>query len=323
MGRLDKGKKVVDFELAATSTLDALIRQMHGSGGFTAKKVAVGVDILETMFKTEDCVNFLAFPANIISTGTRGIIKELVKNKYVDIIITTCGTLDHDLARIWRDYYHGEFEMDDVELRNENIHRLGNILVPAESYGIILEQKMQPILEDIYQTKLSEANNCEFSTKELIWEFGKTLEDESSIIYWCTKNQIPIYVPGITDGAFGSQLWMFTQKHKDFKLNLFKDEQELSDVVFTAKQTGALIVGGGISKHHVLWWNQYREGLDYSVYITTAQEHDGSLSGARLREAISWGKLQAQAQEVTIDGDATVILPIMVGAVIERLKTKT
>ncbi|MCK5561665.1 MAG: deoxyhypusine synthase [Thermoplasmata archaeon] len=320
MGRLDKGKKVVDFELSETSTLDTLIRQMHGSGGFTAKKVAVGVDILETMFKTEDCVNFLAFPANIISTGTRGIIKALVKNKYVDIIITTCGTLDHDLARIWRDYYHGEFEMDDVELRNENIHRLGNILVPAESYGIILEQKMQPILEDIYQAKLSEANSCEFSTKELIWEFGKTLEDESSIIYWCTKNQIPIYVPGITDGAFGSQLWMFTQKHKDFKLNLFKDEQELSDVVFTAKKTGALIVGGGISKHHVLWWNQYREGLDYSVYITTAQEHDGSLSGARLREAISWGKLQAQAQEVTIDGDATVILPIMVGAVIERLK---
>jgi deoxyhypusine synthase len=260
--------------------------------------------------------------ANIIATGTRGVIKDLVKHKLIDVIITTCGTLDHDLARCWRDYYHGAFELDDVELLGENIHRLGNVLVPAESYGIILEQKMQPLLEDIYQDRQEKYETCELSTKEIIWEFGNALEDDSSILYWCAKNDIPVYVPGITDGAFGSQLWMFRQKHKDFKLNLFKDEQELADIVFTAKKTGALLIGGGISKHHVLWWNQYREGLDYSVYITTAQEYDGSLSGARLREAISWGKIQAKAKKVTIEGDATIILPLITGAVFERINIK-
>ena len=319
MVKIEDAEKVKDFDLGTAKSNNDLIRQMYDSGGFTAKKVGVGVDILETMFQEQECVNFLSFPANIIATGTRGVIKDLVKNKLIDVIITTCGTLDHDLARCWRDYYHGTFDLDDVELLNENIHRLGNVLVPAESYGIILEQKMQPILEDIYQDRLARSELCELSTKELVWEFGNVIDDQSSIIYWCAKNKIPMYVPGITDGAFGSQLWMFRQEHKDFKLEIFKDEQELADILFTAKKTGALIIGGGISKHHVLWWNQYREGLDYSVYITTAQEHDGSLSGARLREAISWGKLQAEAKKVTIEGDATVILPLMASAVLQRL----
>ena len=69
------------------------------------------------------------------------------------------------------------------------------------------------------------------------------------------------------------------------------DGQMLSGKVFGAKSTGALMIGGGISKHHTLWWNQYRGGLDYALYVTTASEFDGSLSGAKVREAISWGKV--------------------------------
>lgn len=128
-----------------------------------------------------------------------------------------------------------------------------------------------------------------------------------------------MFVPGITDGAFGSQLWMYYQEHRNFTIDLFKDEQDLSDIVFTAKKAGALMIGGGISKHHVIWWAQFRDGLDYAVYITTAEEYDGSLSGARLREAVSWGKIKEKAKYVTIEGDATVLLPLMVSALVERL----
>jgi deoxyhypusine synthase len=71
------------------------------------------------------------------------------------------------------------------------------------------------------------------------------------------------------------------------------------------------MVGGGISKHHVIWWNQYRGGLDSAVGITTAPEHDGSLSGARLKEAISWGKIRPEAPQVVVEGDASVLLPIL------------
>jgi len=262
-------------------------------------------------------VRFLSFPACICSTGTRGVIKELLKRKLFDAVITTAGTLDHDLARIWENYYHGSFMADDRELHKEGVNRLGNIFIPNECYGKILEDKMQPILGELYETKQK------WSTKELIWKFGERLEKEKngkdSITYWAWKNNIPVFVPGITDGAFGSQIWMYYQEHKNFTIDLFKDEQDLSDIVFDAKKSGALIIGGGISKHHTIWWNQFKGGLDHVVYITTAVEYDGSLSGAQTREAISWGKVKEKANNVTIEGDATVLLPLMIGALFERL----
>lgn len=310
-------KPVKDIQLQKGMTADDLVRELYESGGFTAKKLAVGVDILETMIQDKECTMFLSFPACIISTGTRGVVREMLKRNLVDVVVTTCGTLDHDLARVWKDYFHGSFMADDRELHKKGVNRLGNIFIPLECYGAILEEKMQPILEELYQIKQK------WSTKDIIWEFGKRLEKEKngkdSIMYWAWKNKIPIFVPGITDGAFGSQLWMYYQEHRDLTIDLFSDEQELSDIVFDAKKTGAFIIGGGISKHHVIWWAQFKDGLDYAVYLTTAVEYDGSLSGAQTREGISWGKITEKADNVTIEGDATVLLPLMVSTLLERL----
>lgn len=304
---------VEDIKIKKKMTISELIEKMDNAGGFSAKKVAEAVEIFREM-KDEEVTTFLSFPAAIISTGTRGVIKELVKRNLVDVVMTTCGTLDHDLARIWKDYYHGSFTLDDAELHHEGINRIGNVLAPNESYGLILEEKLQPMLDEIYEEKKR------LSTRELVWEIGKRLEPEgnkeSSIIYWCYKNNIPVFVPAITDGAVGFQLWLFYQQHKDFQIDVLKDESELSDIVYGAQKTGALIVGGGVSKHHTIWWNQFRDGLDYAIYITTAVEWDGSLSGARVREAVSWGKVREFAKHVTVEGDATLILPLIVSALI-------
>ena len=125
-------------------------------------------------------------------------------------------------------------------------------------------------------------------------------------------------MPGIADGAVGYQTWLFSQDH-DFRLNLLKDSGELNNIVYDAKKTGALIVGGGISKHHVIWWNQFRDGLDYVVYVSTADEWDGSLSGARPREAVSWGKINPEAKRIMVEGDASVLLPLMMSALVSKL----
>lgn len=308
---------IKDIKPESGIKINDFIKQLHNSGGFTAKQIAQGVDIIEDMINDKDCSCFLSFPACITSTGTRGVIKELLKRKLFDLVITTCGTLDHDLARLWRNYYHGSFMVDDNKLHKQGINRLGNIFIPNECYGSILEEKIQPILKKIFSVK------NKISTKELIWEFGKHIKDEKkaeeSIIYWAYKNKIPVFIPGITDGAFGSQIWMYYQNHRDTTIDLFKDEQDLSDIVFDAKKTGALILGGGISKHHTIWWNQFTNGLDHTVYITTAMEYDGSLSGAMTREAISWGKIKEKSDNVTVYGDITVVLPLMINALLERL----
>jgi len=303
-----------DYDFSEDLSVNELVVQMERAWGFTAGKLAVGVNILEHMNTAHECVKFLSFTGNLVATGTRGALKELVKRKLVDVIITTCGTLDHDIARCWKKYYKGSFVMNDAKLHEKNINRLGNILIPNDSYGIILEQKMQTLLQGLWKEGIREA-----SSSQLCREIGKRICNETSILYWAAKNNIPVYVPGIVDGAVGYQVWLFSQDH-DLKLNLLKDSGELNDIVFTAKKSGALIIGGGISKHHTIWWNQFKDGLDYVVYVSTADEWDGSLSGARPREAVSWGKINVKAKRIRVEGDASLILPIMVSALLSRMK---
>jgi deoxyhypusine synthase len=309
---------IEDHSFSEGMSVDELVSQMEKAWGFTAGKLATGLNILEKMTRDKKCIKFISFTGNLVATGTRGVLKELVKRKLVDVVVTTCGTIDHDVARCWKDYYKGSFLMNDAKLRDKDINRLGNVLVPNDSYGIVIEEKMRVLLQSLWRKGMKEV-----SSRQLCHEIGKRICNESSILYWAARNNIPVYVPGITDGAVGYQSWFFSQDH-DFRINLLRDSGELNEIVFNAKRTGALIIGGGISKHHTLWWNQFKDGLDYAIYISTADEWDGSLSGARPREAVSWGKISEKAKKTMIEGDASIILPLMVSALITRIgKTKT
>ena len=307
-------RKVEDYALEKRERASSLVGKMGDGGGFTAKNLALAAGAVERMLKDGGCTRILSFPADVVSTGLRGVLAQAVK--HFDAIITTCGTLDHDLARAWgAGYYHGAFGADDAKLHELRINRLGNIFIPNESYGEILERRMEPILRELSVQKQ------EWGGRELIAEFGKNVKNvdgQNSILAQAYKHNVPVYVPGITDGAFGTNLLIFSQGGK-LKLDLLKDEMELSDLVFDSKRLGALMIGGGISKHHVIWWSQFKGGLDYAVYITTASQYDGSLSGARLEEAVSWGKVKERARMATIDGDATVLLPLLLSAVYDAV----
>ncbi|MDR2846170.1 MAG: deoxyhypusine synthase [Candidatus Methanoplasma sp.] len=304
---------VEDIKVTKGMTVDEMLKAMGRSGGFTSQKLADATDIAEAMVKKKGCLKILSFPACIMATGTRGVIVDMVKNHMVDVIITTCGTLDHDLSRSYADYYKGDFMMDDKMLRDKyEISRLGNVLVPDACYGVVLEDNLLPMFDEIF------AETQSLSTHEIIDAVGARLDDEDSLLYQCHKNKVPIVVPGITDGSFGCQLWMYYQTHRKLRMDLFADEQMLSEITNDAKYTGAIIIGGGISKHHVIWWNQFRGGLDYCIYLTTAEEYDGSLSGARIREAVSWGKVKSNAKKMTVEGDATITLPLIYAGLANR-----
>jgi len=308
------GRPVKDITIKNDDTIETIFEKMSKSGGFESRNLVDGLDILHAMVEDKKCLKFLSFVGALMSTGLRGIIVEMLKNKMFDVVITTCGALDHDIARHYSNYLEGSFTLDDNELVDNEIHRLGNVLVPMKSYGPLIEEKMQAYLEKSYQS-----GKKEMSTRDISKMIGENL-GEDSFLYWANKNNIPVVVPGIMDGAVGSQIWMFTQKHNDFKLNVAADGDLLSELIFKAEKSGALMIGGGISKHHTLWWNQYRNGLDYAVYITTAQEFDGSLSGALVREAISWGKVTQNAKQTTIHAEATTILPFLYSALLSKLK---
>jgi len=154
---------------------------------------------------------------------------------------------------------------------------------------------------------------------EVVWtpsavieRFGLEVKDESSVWYWCARNKIPVFCPGLTDGSVGDMLYFHLWQRKGFVLDIAQDIRRLNDLAMKAKRSGMIILGGGISKHHVCNANLMRNGADYSVFVNTASDFDGSDSGARPDEAVSWGKIKLTASPVKVYADASIVFPLIV-----------
>ncbi len=308
----DLFESVEDVAISPNITVKELIEAYGRIHGFMAGHLYEAIKILKEGISESD-IRVLSFTANIVSTGLRGILAQLIKKGLFNIIITTCGTLDHDIARAeGGKYLKGFFEADDAELYEKGYHRLGNVFIPIEDYGPKVEKFVRKLVSRALEIK------NRWALFELLKLAGSLIEDPNSILRASYESGARIFVPGWPDGAFGTAIFMEIQRGNNIIIDYVGDMKELSDIFFPKKGKAlGLLIGGGISKHHAIWWSQFRDGLDYAVYITTAVEYDGSLSGAHPREAISWGKIKANAKKKVVYGDATILLPIIAAGVLE------
>lgn len=301
-------QEIKDIRLKETNSAGEIVEAMANTG-FQATHLAQAVALIERM-KKEKATVFFSFTANLAASGLRGIIRELCEKKFIDAIVTTAGSIDHDIIKSIEPYYQGSFFEDDKALHKKGINRLGNILVPTKRY-VSLEKKLRPWLEELHEKK-----KC-VSPSEFNEFIGSKLK-EDSFLHWCTKNKIPVFCPGITDGAIGLQFYFFKQNKKDFCIDVTADMQRAASIVLNAGKTGAIVLGGGISKHHTIGLNILRDGLDFAVYVSTAPEFDGSLSGAQTHEAKSWGKITEEAKTANVNCDATIAFPLIAAALKEK-----
>ncbi|MEB3755861.1 MAG: deoxyhypusine synthase [Desulfurococcales archaeon] len=285
-------------------SLDELIELYGDIYGFMSGHLYDAVKMIRTLDPPE--LRIISFTANLVSTGLRSIFAQLIRERIFNVVFTTCGTLDHDIARsMGGRYLKGVFLADDAELYEKGYHRLGNIFIPLDDYGPKVEEFVMKLAERASGKKES------WPLYEFLWEAGSLIDDENSILEAASETRTPIFVPGWPDGAFGTSTFMARQKGYKVNIDYFSDMQKLAEIFFKEQSSFALIVGGGISKHHAIWWSQFMEGLDNVIYVTTAVEYDGSLSGAHPREAVSWGKVKSTASKTVIYGDATIIIPIL------------
>ena len=185
--REDFNHPVKDYDFSAMGDVSSLIDQMSEAGGFTATKLAFARDILRDSISKvgpDGILNWISFPACLCATGTRGFFLEALKRRSYNVVVTTCGTLDHDIARTFRDYFHGDFSLDDIALGEQGLNRLGNVVVPNECYGEILENIVLPWLSEIEEERVSlnpENPWVGFGSVELCWALGDRIQDESSL----------------------------------------------------------------------------------------------------------------------------------------------
>ncbi len=299
-------------------TVKELVDQFDGVG-FQATHVNEAADLVYRM-KVSGAKIYFTFTSNMVSSGLRGLFAQVIEYGLADVVITTVGGIEEDIMKATGERFPlGSFNADDVELHEKGVNRIGNIYVSNESYERF-EGLIHQMIKDIYEKKeRDEFGLVRLTPSELIREIGLRLDDPHSILYQAAKNNVPIFCPAITDGALGFHLFMFQQDHRDFIIDVVRD---FANVIFSTSQDerkGLIALGGGVSKHHAILAALINGGMDYAVYMTTASHHSGSMSGATTNEAKSWGKIKDDSEAVTVIGDCTVLFPVMISNVLDRL----
>ncbi|HYD03546.1 MAG TPA: deoxyhypusine synthase [Alphaproteobacteria bacterium] len=286
--------------------------------GLQATHLGMGIDITNQMINDEAKI-FLSATSNMISSGNREVIKFLVKNKYVHVLSISAGGIEEDIIKTLKPFVIGSFDISGRALFDKGVGRIGNIFAPFDRY-LYFEKFMQPLFDRIYEEQKSRGRP--FSVSEFIHEMGREAgklgNHEDSIIYWAFKNNIPVFCPALTDGSIGDLFHFQKLKHPDYYIDILSDHNKIVNIALNSERTGAIILGGGSSKHYVLNANIFREGLDYAVYITTAQEYDGSDSGGNSQEAMSWAKIKVNAPNIKIRAEASLILPLLVASTFKK-----
>jgi len=272
------------------------------------------VRLLGEIFTDKNSRTFISLAGPIIPGGLRSVITDLVKEGYLDAIVTTGANVTHDiLEALGHRHIVGSEMLNDRVLRQKGLSRIYDLLVKQKAIED-LERKTYRMLDRIPTSK-----RRDIASYELLWEFGRQLRDPESLLHNAQKQKVPIFCPGIFDSMLGLNLWTYSRLNTLF-INPFRDFSRLVDTTYEARRTSAIILGGGMPKHQVLIANSYRGGVDTAIQITLDRPEGGGASGAPLEEAISWGKIRNDTRLVTITGDATVIFPILTVAALERTR---
>jgi len=262
------------------------------------------------------CTIFLGATSNLISAGTRETIRYLIQHKKVSCLVTTAGGVEEDIMKCLEPHYLGDFALKGSELRSKGINRIGNLLVPNRNY-CLFEDWFSPILDAMLDEQLAQPGTY-WSPCSMIHRMGREIANEDSICYWAWKNDIPIFCPAITDGSIGDMIYFHSFKRPGLVVDIAQDIRKLNNLALKARASGMLIFGGGLVKHHICNANLMRNGANFAVFVNTGQEFDGSDSGAKPDEAVSWGKVRVDATPVKVHADATLIMPLLVAQTFAR-----
>jgi len=310
-------KEVEQLRIRPHMTVDELVRQMDSCGILGAGRVGLAADILTEMFSDEEYTVFLSLAGPLVPGGLRQVIGDLVDEGLVHAIVTTGANIVHDIIEALG-YRHlvGSFSADDLELRKKSIGRIGDIYVELKAFEAV-EKLVLQVLDEIPEDK-----RRRLALRDFFGHVTEKLSDPTSILARCKSKNVPIFSPGFLDSMVGLNLWTYSQT-KTLVIDPLQDLKHLMELGLDAKKSGAIILGGGLPKHHVLMANILREGVDLAIQITMDRPEAGGLSGAHLEEALSWGKIRTKGKYVTVIGDVTVCFPLIVASALERKSSDT
>lgn len=303
--------KVKQIDVTKNMKISELISQFDESGVLGAGRVSRACSILADMILDEDMNVFMSLGGPLIPGGMRNIVTKMINEGHVGLIVSSGANITHDLVEAFGGGHYQHDGRDDEDLNADGIGRIADINVGADDFTIF-EKEITKIFERIAGKK------SHISIQELLHEIGLLVDDENSFVASAARNNVPIFAPGLIDSMMGLQLWIFSQDH-DLVVDAVADMHYLSDIVFESEKVGAILLGGGLTKHYTLASNVIKGGLDSAIQITMDRPEAGSLGGAPLEEAKSWAKARCGSNLASIVGDVTIIFPLIYAAALDKI----
>src|SRR3990172_2385955 len=310
---------VEHVKINGAMTVDELMRQFRNSGSFGAGRVGAACDKYENMLADPECTIFLALSGAGVPAGMRTLVKDLIRSRFVDVIVSTGASMVHDaIEAVNGHHYRGSWLVDDRDLYKYHIFRIYDIFVPEEDY-VRLDYRLAEMYDEIAAERKGES----LASNEFAWEIGKRLKDPNSILRAAYEEEVPIFMPAVRDSEFGFIHWLHSSQQKQktvLQVDAFKDVPLICGICGNSPKNGMIVIGGGVPRNTIQSAAlASKKGLDYAVVITLDRPETGGLSGSTLEETVSWGKMKGSADHVMVIGEALMVFPFLVASATERL----
>ena len=326
MGKIEKSKilhkTVCHLDLKGVQSLFDLVQAFQHTS-FQSRNVFKCFEVFQKMLEDPECVVFLGLSGAMIPGGMRQVISDMIRMRLVDVIVSTGANIFHDLFESFGyRHYVGSEEGDDDALRRRRIVRVYDALMDDHEINQVIYH-LSKIPRELKERVVSSRRYLEI--------LGNQLKDERSILRTASQFGVPVFVPALGDSSIGIGLTFLHARKKNTPDRLIvdqiRDNYEIAQLKKSASITGAIYVGGGVPKNYIQQLGPVSEllfkkesGHRYAFQITTDDPKWGGLSGCTFEEAKSWGKIEKESSYAAVYMDATIALPLLVGAILQEGK---
>ncbi len=313
---------ICHLDLKEIQSLFDLVQAFQNTS-FQSRNVFKCFEVFRKMLGDPACVIFLGLSGAMIPGGMRKVIRDMIEMKLVDVIVSTGANIFHDLFESFGyRHYVGSGEGDDDALRKHRIVRVYDALMDDREINQVIHL-LSKVPEELGKRVVS--------SRQYLEVLGECIKDEGSILKAASQWGVPIFVPALSDSSIGIGLtFLHSQKKSSSEgiiIDQIRDSYEIAQLKRMAAVTGAIYIGGGVPKNYIQQLGPVSEllfkaesGHRYAFQITTDDPKWGGLSGCTFEEAKSWGKIEKGSAHAAVYIDATIGLPLLVGAILQEGK---
>ena len=313
---------VQHLDLKGTKSLLDLVQAFQRTS-FQSRNVFKCFEVFRKMLGDPTCIIFMGLSGAMIPGGMRKVIRDMIEMKLIDVIVSTGANIFHDLFESsgYR-HYVGSEEGDDDTLRKHRIVRVYDALMDDQEINQVIHL-LSKVPDELKEKVVSSRRYLEV--------LGRRIKDEGSILKAASRYGVPVFIPALSDSSIGIGLTFLHHPKKapseGILIDQIRDSFEIAQLKKMASVTGAIYIGGGVPKNYIQQLGpvsellfQKESGHRYAFQITTDDPKWGGLSGCTFEEAKSWGKIEKRSSYAAVYMDATVALPLLVGAVLQEGK---